>query len=189
MKRTALALLAAASLAVACKDEGQTTQASAIPPPGLAGDPNAKPAAPGLPGSMPAHGALAPGAASQPAAAGTGAASQPAGAGAASQPATGSATPSGFGVAPGQGLGGEAGGTLTGTVLEAQDIAQYTYVRMKTSQGEQWAAVNKYPGLKPGDEIVVAQSVVMEQFHSPSLNKTFDKITFGMVTKGPMPKQ
>jgi hypothetical protein len=109
-------------------------------------------------------------------------------AGAASQPAAaggGSATAEGFGTMPGQGIGGgqAAGGTMTATVLEAQDVAQYTYLKVKKADGkEQWAAVNKYPGLKAGDKVVIAESVTMTDFHSPSLNKTFDSIVFGMVT-------
>ncbi len=198
MNRAALLLAATALLALtACAQEATP---AAIPPPGPAGapmgaapvgaapigGPSSQPGAmmPGAMGAMPA-GAAAP--AAMPAAAmpmghamgQAGAASQPAG----TQPA-GSATAEGFGTMPGQGQGGQAaGGTMTATVLEAQDVAQYTYLKVKMADGkDQWAAVNKYPGLKAGDKVVISQSVTMTDFHSPSLNKTFDSIVFGMVT-------
>ena len=34
-------------------------------------------------------------------------------------------------------------GSLTGTVLETMDAAGYTYLKLKTAEGETWAAVNE----------------------------------------------
>jgi len=39
------------------------------------------------------------------------------------------------------GTGASAPATVSGEVLEVKDVAVYTYLRLKTSQGETWAAV------------------------------------------------
>lgn len=59
-----------------------------------------------------------------------------------------------------------------GTVLETMDASTYTYVRVKTAQGEIWAASNKF-AVKVGDRVAVPTDGPMENFRSPSLNRTF----------------
>ncbi len=71
--------------------------------------------------------------------------------------------------------------TLTGEVLEVRDVAPYTYLRLKTAQGETWAAVTQAP-VKKGAQVTIANPAVMENFHSKSLYKTFDKIAFGTLS-------
>jgi len=68
--------------------------------------------------------------------------------------------------------------TVSGEVLEVKDVAIYTYLRLKTSQGETWAAVGKSP-VKKGDKVTIENASVMENFESKSLNKTFKSIVFG----------
>ena len=68
--------------------------------------------------------------------------------------------------------------SLKGTVLETKDVESYTYLRLKTSSGETWAAVSKAP-VKKGSEVTIENPVVMNNFESKSLKKTFDKIVFG----------
>ncbi len=69
-------------------------------------------------------------------------------------------------------------GTLTGTLLEQIDAAPYVYLRLKTTSGEVWAAVNQAP-LTIGTPVTVSNVILMEQFESKSLNRTFDRIYFG----------
>lgn len=68
--------------------------------------------------------------------------------------------------------------SVTGTVLETMDAGAYTYVRMKTSEGEIWAAVNQSV-LKPGASITIENAMWMENFESKTLNRKFETILFG----------
>lgn len=70
------------------------------------------------------------------------------------------------------------GASLAGTVLEVKDVDQYTYLRLKTKDGETWAAVPTSP-VKVGASVNIANPQVMSGFRSKSLNKTFDRIVFG----------
>lgn len=67
---------------------------------------------------------------------------------------------------------------LKGKVLETMDVDIYTYVRLKTADGETWAAVGKAP-LKKGAKITIENPMVMTNFESKALKKTFPKIVFG----------
>jgi len=68
--------------------------------------------------------------------------------------------------------------TLSGKVLEVKDVETYTYLRLKTKDGETWAAVGKAP-VKVGAEVTIENAMVMSNFESRTLKKTFDKIVFG----------
>lgn len=68
--------------------------------------------------------------------------------------------------------------TLKGTVLEIKDVDSYTYLRLMTKDGETWAAVSKAP-VKKGAEVTIENVMVMTDFESKSLKKTFPKIVFG----------
>lgn len=67
---------------------------------------------------------------------------------------------------------------IKGEVLEARDVESYTYLRLKTSGGEVWAAVGKAP-VSPGAEVTIENATVMENFASQALQKTFPRIVFG----------
>jgi hypothetical protein len=67
--------------------------------------------------------------------------------------------------------------SFTGTVVETMDAAAYTYVRLKTADGDIWAASGKFP-VKVGDTLTVPVETPMENFHSPSLNRDFPVIFF-----------
>ena len=71
-----------------------------------------------------------------------------------------------------------ATGTVSGTVEETMDASNYTYMRLKTAQGETWAAVNKAP-IKKGAKVTVVNAVPMDGFESKTLHRTFDHIVFG----------
>jgi hypothetical protein len=67
---------------------------------------------------------------------------------------------------------------LKGQVQEVVDAGPYTYLRLKTKDGEIWAAVTKAPVTK-GAQVAIQDPMLMTQFESKTLKKTFDKIIFG----------
>lgn len=79
------------------------------------------------------------------------------------------------------GFAGDAPAGLSvvkGEVLEVQEVESYTYLRLKTSEGETWAAVGKAPVVK-GAQVVIENAMTMNDFESKSLKKTFKTIIFG----------
>jgi DNA/RNA endonuclease YhcR with UshA esterase domain len=74
----------------------------------------------------------------------------------------------------------QAGGTVKGEVLEVKNVESYTYLRLKTADGETWAAVPT-TAVKPGAQVTIARPMTMEHFESKTLKKTFDKIVFGQI--------
>ncbi len=68
--------------------------------------------------------------------------------------------------------------TLEGEVLEAKDVSIYTYLHLKTVKGDIWAAVGR-SHLAKGDHVVIEKAMVLHDFKSPSLKKTFSTIYFG----------
>jgi len=70
------------------------------------------------------------------------------------------------------------GMSIKGEVLEVRDVDTFTYLRLKTSEGEKWAAISKAP-VKKGAEVTIENVVMMKDFESKSLKKTFDTIAFG----------
>jgi hypothetical protein len=69
------------------------------------------------------------------------------------------------------------GVTLAGAIVERIDAAPYTYLRIATAAGEEWAAVNQTDA-KVGDKVSVS-GAVMEGFQSKTLQRKFDRIVFG----------
>ena len=67
---------------------------------------------------------------------------------------------------------------IKGKVLEVKDVDSYTYLLLKTKDGETWAAVSKTP-VKKGADVTIENTAVMNKFESKALKKTFDKIVFG----------
>jgi hypothetical protein len=74
--------------------------------------------------------------------------------------------------------GDAPGATVRGQVLEVKDVDAYTYLRLKTKDGEQWAAVNKAP-VKQGADVTIENAAVMKNFESKTLKRKFDTIVFG----------
>lgn len=68
--------------------------------------------------------------------------------------------------------------TVSGKVLETIDASDYTYMRLKTADGEMWAAVTK-TGVKKGQNVTVVNAMTMDGFESRTLNRKFDRIVFG----------
>jgi hypothetical protein len=71
-----------------------------------------------------------------------------------------------------------AAGSLAGEVLEVRDVDSYTYLRLKTRDGETWAAVNRAP-VQKGAQVTIENPMVMNNFESKALNRKFDTIVFG----------
>jgi hypothetical protein len=67
---------------------------------------------------------------------------------------------------------------IKGQVLEVTDVESYTYLRLKTRDGEIWAAVGKAP-IKKGAKVTIENAMVMNNFESKSLKRTFKTIVFG----------
>ncbi len=76
------------------------------------------------------------------------------------------------------GMPAPSDGRISGEVLEFQNVASYTYLKLKTDSGEEWAAVSKTP-VQKGAKVSVVAPVLMRNFKSETLNKTFDRIYFG----------
>jgi len=72
---------------------------------------------------------------------------------------------------------------VKGEVLEVKEVESYTYIRLKTKDDEIWAAVLKAP-VKKGDEVTIENVMVMNNFVSKSLKKTFKTILFGTLGGG-----
>lgn len=67
---------------------------------------------------------------------------------------------------------------VKGTVLEVKDVESYTYLRLKTGTGIAWAAVSRAPVSK-GASVTLENVMVMRDFESKTLRKTFPEILFG----------
>lgn len=69
-------------------------------------------------------------------------------------------------------------GVLNGEVLEVRDVDSYTYLRLKTRDGETWAAVST-AAVRKGATVTIENAMVMTNFESKALKKTFPTIIFG----------
>ena len=67
---------------------------------------------------------------------------------------------------------------LTGTVIEMLPAPPYLYLRLKTGNGEVWAAVDGGT-VRKGSTVTVANAMLMQNFESASLKRTFPKVYFG----------
>lgn len=195
----ALALTATVLALAACPPKPVEPQ---LPPAGLAGNgatgaPLALPGA-GIPVADPTGGtpssSLPPGHPAIPGMAGTagdptdmgGSGAGGAGGGGAlpaGHPAIDGTAPAGGATAQASAPGGDAP-MLTGSVQETMDVTEYTYMRLKTSSGDTWVAVTKIP-VAIGDVVTVNSSLVMNDFFSKGLNRTFPKLVMGVLVGAP----
>jgi hypothetical protein len=77
-----------------------------------------------------------------------------------------------------------AGGGIAGEVLETMDAGGYTYVLVKTSEGDVWAAGPQAP-IAVGDHVDLGEGMLMPNFKSETLDRTFEKIYFvGAIASG-----
>jgi hypothetical protein len=68
------------------------------------------------------------------------------------------------------------GGT-SGTVIETMDSGGYTYVHVDTGSQKIWAAAPAF-NISVGDEVIVPRGAPMSNFHSKTLDRTFDLVYF-----------
>ena len=72
----------------------------------------------------------------------------------------------------------QTGSVVKGEVLEVKEVDNYTYLRLKTKDGETWAAVPKAQ-VKQGAEVTITNVSIMNDFESKTLKMTFPTILFG----------
>jgi hypothetical protein len=75
----------------------------------------------------------------------------------------------------------------SGEVLEALPVANYTYLRLKSAQGEVWAAV-PLASLRVHDHVQLTGVSLMRDFTSKTLKRTFASIYFGNLAGAPPPE-
>lgn len=80
--------------------------------------------------------------------------------------------------APAPAMAPVATNQLRGKLLDSMNAAGYTYLRIKTDAGEQWAAVRETK-VKKGDLVTVNAQMTMNGFESKTLKRKFDSIVFG----------
>lgn len=83
----------------------------------------------------------------------------------------------------GGGAGMGAGVVFTGKVVEKLDVPSYTYIRVATPGSEEWVAVSTM-SINVGDTVTINQQIVMENFPSKSLNRTFARLVMGTAVIG-----
>mgnify|MGYP007063420444 CR=1 FL=1 len=66
---------------------------------------------------------------------------------------------------------------VTGVVKETMGGGGYTYLKLETKHGTFWCAGPEV-AVKKGDQVKVSEGVLMENFSSKTLNKTFKNIYF-----------
>jgi hypothetical protein len=97
--------------------------------------------------------------------------------------ATGPVEPSAS--APGVGTSPVATMVHSGKVLETMDASRYTYLKIEFGKGRQvWAAIPQAK-ISVGQQVDVVESIVMQDFSSPTLNRTFNSIIFGTLKNSP----
>lgn len=89
------------------------------------------------------------------------------------------------GATAGQPAGAPAGAPATaaqavaakGKIVETMDVGSYTYVCVENEGQKQWAAIPTTV-VKVGETVELKPGMVMRNFASKSLNRTFDTIIF-----------
>ncbi len=76
-----------------------------------------------------------------------------------------------------------ATGSLSGKVLETMDSGGYTYVLLATEDGEKWVAAPKTV-VTVGQSAAFAPGMVMRNFKSETLGRTFDEVVFSSGAAG-----
>jgi hypothetical protein len=70
-------------------------------------------------------------------------------------------------------------------VLETIQVPSYTYLLIKTAaSGTVWTAIPSNDEVRVGQTVGIVESVVMKDFTSRSLGRTFPTIIFGILNDG-----
>jgi len=65
----------------------------------------------------------------------------------------------------------------TGKVTETMNAAGYTYIQVDTGSEKFWAAAPEF-SVKAGDDVVVPEGMPMPDYHSKTLDRTFEMVYF-----------
>ena len=76
------------------------------------------------------------------------------------------------------------GQVVKGEVLETMDAGGFTYMKLKTKDGEVWTAVRE-TSMKPGTQVTVQNGMTMKDFQSKTLKRTFPLIVLGDLAGAP----
>ncbi len=69
------------------------------------------------------------------------------------------------------------GPVLVGEIIETMDTGNYTYILVKTSDKNVWAAAEQFDAVV-GSRVAVPKGMLVKNFESPTLNRTFDEVYF-----------
>lgn len=75
---------------------------------------------------------------------------------------------------------------ITGVVQERLEASPYCYLRLKTAKGDVWAAVPEAK-IEKGTEVTIANPMLMANFESKTLNRTFAEVFFGTIAPAGAP--
>jgi len=78
--------------------------------------------------------------------------------------------------------------THTAKVMESIDSGGYSYIKVDEAGQSYWIAMTQRP-VKKGESITYNEQGWMNQFHSKTLNRTFDKILFASDIATPTTRQ
>ncbi len=81
------------------------------------------------------------------------------------------------GAFPGPEQPAEKRSSTTGKVVETMNSGRYTYVQIDTGDKKIWAAAPQFR-VKLGDAVVVPNGMAMVNYHSQTLDRTFDRVYF-----------
>lgn len=76
---------------------------------------------------------------------------------------------------------------ISGKVLETMDAGGYTYMKVDTGKAQPWVACPQAK-VQVGDDVSYHDGMVMPNFVSKSLNRTFDSVVFSSGLVGPADK-
>ncbi len=71
----------------------------------------------------------------------------------------------------------------TGTILESMNASGYTYLHLDTKKEQLWVAIPSTV-VNKGEEVTFLSGMVMQNFHSKTLNRTFPEIIFSKGLEG-----
>lgn len=73
--------------------------------------------------------------------------------------------------------------TATGKVVETMNAAGYTYMLVENSLGKNWVAIPETT-VEAGQTVTYIQGMTMNNFHSKTLDRTFEKVIFSEGLEG-----
>ncbi len=72
---------------------------------------------------------------------------------------------------------GAQGSSVTGEIIETMDTGNYTYLKVRGADKTIWAAAERFPA-KLGERVTIPGNMIMKNFESPTLGRTFEELYF-----------